>query len=249
MKEVVLSLGQKSFPISVPDSTEILSMGKAPLLFNPEEKIYDALANPIDSLPLKSLVRKKLQENPDANAVVVISDNTRPVPYSGKSGILYPVVDEIVKAGLPASRIRLLVASGTHRPMKEEELKRMLDSRIFGLGDEIINHDSLNPDDLISAGKTELGGDILLNRFYVESDIKILTGLVESHFMAGVSGGRKSICPGLLAEDSIYVLHSGPMLASPNARDLVLEGNPVHDEALRVAKMAGCDMIGYATLA
>ena len=154
MKEVVLSLGQKSFPISVPDSTEILSMGKAPLLFNPEEKIYDALANPIDSLPLKSLVRKKLQENPDANAVVVISDNTRPVPYSGKSGILYPVVDEIVKAGLPASRIRLLVASGTHRPMKEEELKRMLDSRIFGLGVEIINHDSRNPDDLISAGKT-----------------------------------------------------------------------------------------------
>lgn len=248
MKEVVLNLGQKSFPISVPDSTEILSMGKVPLLFNPEEKIYDALANPIDSLPLKSLVHKKLQENPDANAVVVISDNTRPVPYSGKSGILYPVVDEIVKAGLQASRIRLLVASGTHRPMKEEELKRMLDSRIFGLGVEIINHDSRNPDDLISVGKTELGGDILLNRFYVESDLKILTGLVESHFMAGVSGGRKSICPGLLAEDSTYVLHSGPVLASPNARDLVLEGNPVHDEALRVAKMAGCDMIVNATL-
>jgi len=248
MKEVVLNLGQKSFPISVPDSTEILSMGKAPLLFNPEEKIYDALANPIDSLPLKSLVRKKLQENPDANAVVVISDNTRPVPSSGKSGILYPVVDEIVKAGLHASRIRLLVATGTHRPMKEEELKRMLDSRIFGLGVEIINHDSRNPDDLISVGKTELGGDILLNRFYVESDLKILTGLVESHFMAGVSGGRKSICPGLLAEDSIYVLHSGPVLASPNARDLVIEGNPVHDEALRVAKMAGCDMIVNATL-
>jgi nickel-dependent lactate racemase len=248
MKEVVLNLGLKSFPISVPDSTEVLSMGKAPLLFNPDAKIYDALANPIDSPPLKSLVRKKLKENPDANAVVVISDNTRPVPYSGKSGILYPVVDEIVKAGLDPSRIRLLVASGTHRPMKEEELKKMLDSRVFSLGVEIINHDSRNPDDLISVGKTELGGDILLNRFYVESDLKILTGLVESHFMAGVSGGRKSICPGLIALDSTYVLHSGPVLASPNARDLVMEGNPVHDEALRVAKMAGCDMIVNATL-
>ena len=248
MKEVIVNFGKETFPLNIPDTTETLSMGKASLLFNPEEKIRDALANPIDCLPLKSLVRKKLKANSEANAVVVISDNTRPVPYSGKSGILYPVIDEIVKAGLRPSRIRILIASGTHRPMKEEELKKMLDSRVFSLGVEIINHDSRNPDDMVSVGKTELGGDILLNRFYVESDIKILTGLVESHFMAGVSGGRKSICPGLLAEDSTYVLHSGPVLASPNARDLILEGNPVHEEALRVAKMAGCDMIVNVTL-
>jgi hypothetical protein len=61
--------------------------------------------------------------------------------------------------------------------------------------------------------------------------------------MAGASGGRKSICPGLLAEDSTHILHSGPVLASPKATNLVLEGNPVHEEALRVARMAGCDLI------
>jgi nickel-dependent lactate racemase len=248
MKEVHLNLGLKKFPIRVPTGTEILAMGKAPLLFNPEEKIRDSLANPIDCPPLKALVEQKLKANPEAKAVVVISDNTRPVPYSGKSGILYPVIDEMVQARLNPSQIRVLVATGTHRPMKEEELKGMLDPRVFSLGLEIINHNSRNPEELVSVGKTELGGEILLNRYYVESDIKILTGLVESHFMAGASGGRKSICPGLLAEESTYVLHSGPVLASLSARDLVLDGNPVHEEALKVAQMAGCDMIINVTL-
>jgi hypothetical protein len=66
--------------------------------------------------------------------------------------------------------------------------------------------------------------------------------------MAGVSGGRKSICPGLLAEDSTHILHSGPILASPKARDLVLDGNPVHEEILAAARMAGGDMIVNVTL-
>lgn len=248
MKEVILNLGQKSIQIEVPDSTEILTMGKTSLLLNCEEKIRDALANPIDCPSLRSLVHEKLKANPQAKAVVVISDNTRPVPYSGKSGILFPLVDEMMKAGLPPSQIRLLVATGTHRAMKDEEVRHMLDSRVVNLGLEIINHDSRNPDEMVSVGKTEFGGDILLNRLYVESDLKILTGLVESHFMAGASGGRKSICPGLLAEDSTHLLHSGPILSSPNARDLILEGNPVHDEALRVAQMAGCDMSVNVTL-
>jgi hypothetical protein len=83
---------------------------------------------------------------------------------------------------------------------------------------------------------------------YLESDIKILTGLVESHFMAGASGGRKSICPGLLAERSTHILHGAKILASSKASDLILDGNPVHEEALTVAKMAGCDMIVNVTL-
>jgi hypothetical protein len=101
---------------------------------------------------------------------------------------------------------------------------------------------------MVCVGRTELGGDALINRVYMESGIKILTGLVESHFMAGVSGGRKSICPGLLSEESIQILHAGPILSSPKAADMVLEGNPVHEEALAVARMAGCDMIVNVTL-
>jgi nickel-dependent lactate racemase len=82
----------------------------------------------------------------------------------------------------------------------------------------------------------------------MEADIKILTGLVENHFMAGVSGGRKSICPGLVGEESTYIFHSAKFLASPKACDLNLPGNPCHEEALEVAEKAGADYIINVTL-
>jgi nickel-dependent lactate racemase len=248
MKEAHFDLGHTSFSIKVPVHTDILAMGKALPLSNPEAKIRQALRKPMGCPPLESIVRKKLEAKPDATAVVVISDNTRPVPYSGESGILFPIVEEMIKAGLEPSQIRLLVATGTHRAMTDDELREIIDPRVFSLDLHIINHDSRDFSELRAVGRTELGGEILLNRHYLESDLKILTGLVESHFMAGASGGRKSICPGLLAEDSTYVLHSGPVLASPRATNLILEGNPVHEEALRVAKMAGCDMSINVTL-
>jgi nickel-dependent lactate racemase len=248
MKEILFDLGRSKFPVQVPDEADVLQMGKAPLITNPENKIRQALRSPIKSLPLAEIVRKKLQSNPRARAAIVISDNTRPVPYAGQSGILFPVVNEMLAAGLPSSRIRLIVATGTHRAIEMRELREMIDPRVMALDLTTIIHDSRNPDDLKSVGRTEYGGEIHINRYYLESDIKILTGLVESHFMAGASGGRKSICPGLMSEASTYALHSGPILHSPLARDLVLEGNPVHEESLRVARMAGCDAIVNVTL-
>ena len=247
-KEIRFDFGRKSFPIRIPDHTDIYPMGKASPLSNPGETIRSALRNPSDCPPLKELVKQKLLHNPQAKAVVVISDSTRPVPYTGDSGILVPIIEEMIGAGLKPSQIRLLIATGTHRPMNSKELREFLDPKIFSWGLQIINHVCAQSKELICVGRTKLGGEILINRNYMESDIKILTGLVESHFMAGVSGGRKSICPGLLSEKSTHILHNGPILSSEKARDLVLPGNPVHEETLRVAKMAGCDMIVNVTL-
>ncbi len=248
MKEVSLNFGHSRVPLRLPEQTDVLAMGRTASLSRPEKKIRGALANPIDSPPLEVLVKHKLQSQPEARAVVVISDNTRPVPYRGEEGILYPLVEEMIKAGLPPARIRLLVATGTHRMMSEEELEKMLDPRLFKLEIPILQHDCRRRSELVSCGRTELGSEIFLNRHYLESEIRILTGLVESHFMAGVSGGRKSICPGLISRDSTFILHGASILASPRAADLILDGNPVHEEALRVARMAGCDMTVNVTL-
>ncbi len=247
-QQTIFDFGRCRIPVQLPEQTHILSMGKVEPLARPAEAIREALKAPIGMPPLIELVRSRLSIKPDATAVVVISDDTRPVPYTGESGILFPVLQEIIDAGLPPKRIRLLVATGTHHGMSESALRRFLDPRIFTLGIPIHNHDCCRSDELICIGRTGVGGDIYINRWYDSSDIKILTGLVESHFMAGASGGRKSICPGLLAERSIHILHGGPILASPLAADLVLEGNPVHSEALRVARMAGCDLIVNVTL-
>ena len=66
--------------------------------------------------------------------------------------------------------------------------------------------------------------------------------------MAGASGGRKSICPGLLGEEGTRVFHGPALMSHPNTRDLLIEGNPVHEESLAVARLAGADFIANVTV-
>ena len=46
-------------------------------------------------------------------------------------------------------------------------------------------------------GHSQYGCDVYLNKAYVESDFKIVTGFIEPHFFAGFSGGPKGIMPGI----------------------------------------------------
>ncbi len=78
---------------------------------------------------------------------------------------------------------------------------------------------------------------------YVRADLKITTGLIEPHLMAGYSGGRKVICPGIAGLDTVKVWHGPKFLEHPKADCGIVDGNPVHEENTRIALMAGCDFI------
>lgn len=248
MKPVALEFGPEKVEINLPDNTDLLRMNSQSPLINPAEAIQRALINSIKSPGLDLIIEEKLKTNPNTRAVVVISDNTRPVPYKGDSGILWPVLKKLMDHGLTKDQILILVANGTHRALTDTEFRKMLDPRVFELGIPIKNHDCRNKDCLVFLGKTARGSKIYINREYMECDLKILTGLVESHFMAGASGGRKSVCPGLIGEESTYVFHSASLLASPMARDLVLQSNPCHEEAVEIAIKAGVDYIINVTI-
>ena len=192
--QVVLDLGRSKVCLKVPVNADVLAMDDAPAVVDSGRAIRDALNNPIGCEPLESLVKQKAASRPDATAVIVISDNTRSVPYKGESGILWPIVDTLLSNGISASNILILVATGTHRALSREELEDMLD---FGLahGIRIANHDCQQRlQYLYTTRQPDLIND------YLTADLKILTGPVESHFMAGASGGRKSVCPGLISE-------------------------------------------------
>jgi len=223
-------------------------MGEVRPLADPAGEVERALDQPLGAEPLPRLARRRLAADPQARAVVVVSDNTRPVPYRGEAGILWPVLRRLLEAGFPPLRILVLVATGTHRPLAEAELRRMLDPRVFEAGIPIVNHEASYRAGLQELGRTSQGEKVFINRRYLEAGLRILTGLVESHFVAGVSGGRKSICPGLIGEESTRHFHGAPMIAAPGARDLNLDGNPCHAEALEVARMAGVDFIVNVTL-
>ena len=96
---------------------------------------------------------------------------------------------------------------------------------------------------LENIGKTQRVTNVYVNRDFYSSDLKIATGLVESHFMTGISGGRKSICPGLVDVKTIQRFHGVEYLENPNSDNLILEGNPCHEEAMEVAQTVGVDFI------
>ena len=78
-----------------------------------------------------------------------------------------------------------------------------------------------------------------LDRRFVEADLRIATGLVEPHFMAGYSGGRKVIAPGVAHADTIRTFHSARFMENPLAIQCNLDGNPAARGAARDRAHAG----------
>ncbi len=241
-------LSSKYDELNLPDNTFIAHMAAPTRVTNVKEELEKALNNPINSESLSQIAECKKKINSNAKACIVVSDNTRPVPYKGEDGILLPIIDTLSKAGYSDDDITILDATGMHRAMGLNELKAMIDERVFQRGIKIVNHDADDKENLTFVGKTNRGTDAYIDSLYMSSDLKILTGLVESHFMAGASGGRKSICPGLIGKESTYIFHGPELMADEMSRDLVIKGNPVHEESLAVAKLAGADFILNVTL-
>jgi nickel-dependent lactate racemase len=242
------TIGDSQYTVNLPDNVDILRMRGAKPVHDHGAALADAFEHPIGCPCFATIIKEKLTRNPEGEAVIVISDNTRPVPYKGEQGILLPIIKRLLQAGLAPDRITILCANGTHLPLPDTVFRTMLDPALYDLGIRIVNHDCRDAAALKFIGYSSNGTKICINRCYADAQIKILTGLVESHFMAGVSGGRKAICPGLIGEDSIHVFHSAGYLDNPESRDLHLNGNPCHDEAMEVASSVGADFILNVTL-
>lgn len=245
--EIKVPFGAELLHVNVPDGTDVLETTSPEIIEEPKQALLEALEHPIASKPFKTLAKEKCW-GADARACIVVSDNTRPVPYKGENGILMPLIQQLVECGFRVENICVLIATGTHAAMPYEDIIEMIGIEPFEAGVEIVNHDCRREKDLCKVGVTEGGTEAYVNRRYVEADLKILTGLVESHFMAGASGGRKSVCPGIFGETGTFIFHGPALMADENSRDLNLVGNKVHQESLAVAKMAGVDFSVNVTL-
>ena len=241
-----LEFGTEEIPIELPDGTDILRLPADPPLGSPREEVASALAKPIFGPSLAELAAKKRRSVSDPVAAIVVSDNTRPVPYKGEAGILAPILAVLREGGI--AKIKILIANGTHRSLTPAELENLLPPEAFERGVEIINHVCTDGDMLREIGTTARGTRVTVNRHYLDADLKILTGLVEPHFMAGASGGPKSICPGLVGLSVTEVFHGPRLMADAASKSLLIEGNPCQEEARAVAEMAGTDFIVNVTI-
>ena len=198
---------------------------------DPETSVRKAVESPINSLPLGQLADGR------SSACIIISDITRPVP---NQVILPPILNTLEQQGIPREKIVILVATGIHRPSTEEELKEMVGIDILS-NYRIVSHLSDEPEAHKYLGLTRNGTPVHIDKTYLESDVKIVTGLIEPHLMAGYSGGRKAICPGIASVETMKVMHGPQILEHPNASVGVLDHNPFHIEATEIALMAGVD--------
>jgi nickel-dependent lactate racemase len=57
--------------------------------------------------------------------------------------------------------------------------------------------------------------------------------------MAGWSGGRKVIAPGVAHAETITTFHNAAFMSHPRAASCVLDGNPLHEEQLAIVGMLG----------
>ena len=153
---------------------------------------------------------------------VVVSDQTRP---TGADVYLPFIFAQLREAG--ASEITVILAQGLHRGATPSEIEK-----IFGgpVPDDVtvVNHDAEN--DLLRCG------DAYFRREAVEADRLIITGAVTFHPMAGFSGGRKSLLPGVASADDIRKNHrlyfngtEHNSLCSPS----IVKDNPVRDDLTR----------------
>jgi len=66
--------------------------------------------------------------------------------------------------------------------------------------------------------------------------------------MAGFSGGRKAVCPGISHMEMFRHFHGPDILESPQSAYGVLKGNPFHEESTEIAKKAKVDFIVNVTI-
>ena len=227
-----LNYGRNGLALNLPDDWDITVIRKPPMPVesNPSQAVRAALSAPVQA---RSLAEEAAGLR---TACILICDITRPVP----NGLLLPqIVRQLLDAGMTPENITVLVATGLHRPNEGAELEELVGDPWVLQTVRVANHFARDDAAHVDLGHTPRGTPVKLDRRFVEADLKIATGLVEPHFMAGFSGGRKVIAPGIAHRDTITTFHSARFMAHPRADNCVLEGNPLHEEQLAIVKMLG----------
>ncbi|MGD8238453.1 MAG: nickel-dependent lactate racemase [Armatimonadota bacterium] len=236
-----LRYGKQGLDVELPDQhvAGVLRLTPLPVIEAPAAAVRDGLAAPIGAPPLRELATGK------SSVCILVSDITRPVP---NTVIVPPVLECLQAAGVPESAITILVATGLHRPSTPDELREMLGDDIADGSLRIVSHEGRDADGHVDLGTTQRGTPVQLDRRWLAADLRIATGLIEPHLMAGYSGGRKAICPGVASLETIKAFHGPGLLEPEESRAGNLADNPCHAECVAAAERAPAHFIVNVTL-
>ena len=234
MPTVNMEFGRGARPLEVPAPQWVGLLQPRPVqgLADVEAAARASLDAPLGSAPLRELL-------PRARSVLILTvDNSRPSP----APLLTPILDQCGAAGVA---VTVCIAIGRHRPMRDDEIRDHLTPGVCGRC-TVIQHDPFDDALHRDLGVTTRGTPVRLNRAVFEHDVVMGVGIIEPSYLAGFSGGRKLLLPGVAHRSSIDANHY--LLLDPNTRIGRLAGNPLSEDAAEASRMAPYHWITYAVV-
>lgn len=220
----LLPFGRELLPITA--RAELVEPRAPVAAASEEDLIKQALENPVGTPKLEELLR------PGERVAIVVSDITRRT----RSELFLPIILEALnRAGIPDRDAFIVFALGNHRPHTPDEQRAIVGEQVYGRL-RLYDHNASDARELVKVGVTRFGNAIEINRRVAEADRIVLTGSIVPHRIAGYSGGRKSLVPGLASLSTIEFNHR--MVLDPRCQLCVLDGNPAHEDMLE-----GCSLV------
>jgi len=214
MKRYPIPCGKRKIELEIPDRVPVQYVESRKMAILPDVKkaVEEALSHPIGTPRLREMVR------PGQKVALVVTDISRKLP---EEIILPLLLQELLAGGIAKTDITAVVATGTHRPNTPQELREKFGDVVNEIS--FINHDAYNSDGLVDLGRSSGGIPLIFNRTVAQANIRISTGVIETHLLAGYSGGVKSIAVGVAGEKTIGATHNYEMLQQ--TRFGITEGN------------------------
>nr|QNO51784.1 hypothetical protein PFGANNDM_00019 [Methanosarcinales archaeon ANME-1 ERB6] len=235
MTKLQIPYGSRLIDVDIEGKLLDIEGGRSKHKLKNQDVIRHALQNPIGTKKLREIVNRKK----NAKIIIVVDDHTREAPTKQ---MLDALTEELREEHKNKGQVTLLVACGTHTAPNEEDLKRILGAYMNTYASQFnLEIHDCDAKDQVFVGTTSRGTPVMLNRSYVEADVKILTGDITLHYYAGFGGGRKSILPGISSRETIRKNHA--LLLDDRAKTANIEDNPVHLDMTEAASFAPPDFV------
>lgn len=225
--------GHRLIDVTLPEGVEVTVVNNRPMPIVPdvERAVREAIHHPIASKRLSGMV------HPGQKAAVIVTDITRKLP---EEIILPLLLEELQAGGIRPEDITFVVATGTHRPNTREEMAAKFGKELVARL-RFVNHNAYAAEGLKTLGASRGGVPLVINRYVAEADVRISTGVIETHLFAGYSGGVKSLAVGVAGEATIAATHNYEMIT--RTRIGMIEENPFREFLTEAAQAVGLDFI------
>jgi len=213
-------------------NVEVAKMEDAPDI--EDERIEQAFCSPVGTNTIAELAQGK------NSAAIVVDDLSRPTQTAR---ILPFIIRELKKGGIPASASRVIMALGAHRPMNRQDYLKKLGEEIV---ENVAVYNHYPYENLVDLGISSRGTPIKINKFFLQSDLKIGVGCVVPHGGAGFGGGGKVILPGIAGIETLEANHRRVTVGT-NGKSSgeigIVEGNENRADIEEIARKAGLDIV------